>query len=288
VQALADQGLGLAAISYDSTETQAAFAAQHGISYTLLSDEGSATIRRYGILNTVAEMAVGPDRDDPEVAAAVRLYVSEVGASQRMVGMAFPGTFMLDREGRVTARYFEDSYIERNTVQNVLLTVINGTTKVAGARVSTDHLQATSYPGDAAVAPGNRFGLVLDVAPRPRMHVYAPGAEAMGYRVIRLAIDPQPEFRTLELIYPDSEIYHFEPLDERVPVFQQPFTIVQEMTLNGSREAQAALRGRGALTITGTLEYQACDDAICFNPVSLPLSWTVTLRPVVFERTVRP
>src|SRR5438093_4274455 len=116
VKELHDKGLGLAGISYDSTEILAAFSQQHGISFPLLSDPGSETIKRYGILNTVAEEALGPNAKDPIVADDVKRYVSTVGASARIVGVAFPGTFIVDREGRVKSRFFEDSYIERNTV----------------------------------------------------------------------------------------------------------------------------------------------------------------------------
>ena len=38
----------------------------------MLSDQGSETIKRYGILNTVVAEAFGPSRDDPAVKAAVR------------------------------------------------------------------------------------------------------------------------------------------------------------------------------------------------------------------------
>lgn len=38
-----------------------------------------------------------------------------------MVGIAFPGTFILDRKGRVTSRFFEDFYVERNTVSSLLV-----------------------------------------------------------------------------------------------------------------------------------------------------------------------
>ena len=79
----------------------------------------------------------------------------------------------------------------------------------------------------------------------------------------------------------DSEIYFFEPLNERVPVFQKPFSLVQELVLEGTAQAQAALRGKENVTVKGTLEYQACDDRTCFNPVSVPLSWTLTLRPLL-------
>ena len=54
-------------MSYDSQEKLADFARQHGITFTMLSDAGSATIKRYGILNTVIEEALGPNGDDPAV-----------------------------------------------------------------------------------------------------------------------------------------------------------------------------------------------------------------------------
>jgi peroxiredoxin len=279
VKQLRDQGLGLAAISYDSPEIIAAFSRQHGITYPMLSDAGSATIKRYGILNPVPEQLFGPNGGDPAMKADVEKYVSVVGASARMVGIAFPGTFMLDRQGRVTSRYFEDFYIERSTTSSLLVKLGQGTPPVTATKISTSHLDVTTYPSDEAVAPGNRFSLVLEVEPRPRMHVYAPGAK--DYRVVSLNVTEQPFVRLLPVAYPPSEIYFFEPLNERVPVYQKPFTLVREVVLEGQPEAQAAFRGKETLTISGSLDYQACDDKICFNPVSLPLSWRVTLRPIV-------
>ena len=76
------------------------------------------------------------------------------------------------------------------------------------------------------------------------------------------------------------EIYYFEPLDERVPVYQRPFTLLQEVVPEVDSDAQAAFREKDELTLTGSLDYQACDDQVCYNPVSLPLSWTVALRPI--------
>jgi hypothetical protein len=82
------------------------------------------------------------------------------------------------------------------------------------------------------------------------------------------------------LEYPESEIYYFEPLDERVPVYQRPFSLLQEVLPLSTRDAQAAFREMDELTLTGTLDYQACDDEVCYNPVSVPLSWTVAMRPL--------
>ena len=286
VKDLQNTGLGLAAISYDSPATLADFSRRRGITFPLLSDAGSATITRYGLLNSLPEDALGPNKDDPAIVAEVQKYVSVVRPNAAMVGMAFPGTFLLDRQGRVTSRFFEEFYIERNTVSSVMMTLGAATTPVAVTKVSTGHLEITTYPSDPSIAPGNRFSLALAIAPHARIHVYAPGASS--YRVVGLTIAPQPFVRVLPMQYPKSEIYVFKPLNERVPVYQKPFTLVQDVVLEGTPQAQAALRGKDALTLNGTLEYQACDDKLCFNPTMVPLSWTLTLRQLATERPARP
>jgi hypothetical protein len=50
------------------------------------------------------------------------------------------------------------------------------------------------------------------------------------------------------------------------------------VVLEATPQAEAAFRDRTALTIAGALEYQACDEEICFNPVVVPLSWTVNVK----------
>ena len=111
------------------------------------------------------------------------------------------------------------------------------------------------------------------------MHLYAPGAT--GYKVVALTITPQPHVRTASLRYPASELYDFKPLNERVPVYQKPFTLTVEVVPEATAEARKVLGSQSELVITGTLEYQACDDKICYNPLSLPLSWKVGLEGLV-------
>ena len=110
LQQLSDQGIGVAAISYDSEEVLADFAQRRGITFPLLSDDDSEVITEFGILNTVAYEMQGPNRDDPEVVADVAKYVSVFGAPPMIAGTPFPGTFMVDRRGRVTSRFFEEFY----------------------------------------------------------------------------------------------------------------------------------------------------------------------------------
>ena len=286
VEELRAQGLGVAAISYDPIDVLADFASRRHITFPLLSDKGSATIKAFGILNPLPELAFGPDKDDPNVIAELKQYVSGGRPNPSWAGIAFPGTFMLDPQGRVRSRFFEDYYVERTTFANILLQTGNSRAPVSATKIGGAHIDAISYPSDSAVAAGNRFGVAVQVEPHAGVHVYAPGAS--GYRVIALTITPQPFVRILPATYPKSEMYFFKPLNEHVPVFQKPFTLIQELVLEGTPAAQAAFKGRDSLTVAGSLDYQACDDTTCFNPVSAPLTWTIGLKALVTERAVRP
>ena len=280
--------MGLAAISYDAPEILAAFSQRYGIRFPLLSDVGSRTIAAYGILNTVADEALGAGGDDPSVVEDLKKYISATGSQNTAVitkGTPFPGTFIIDRDGRVTARDFETFYRERTTASTIMLRLGVGAAPIAATKIARDDVEITTYPADPTVAPGTRTALVVSVAPRPRMHVYAPGA--VGYRPIKVALAPDPLVRVLPLQYPPSQIYLFEPLNERVPVYQTPFTLAQEIVLEVTPEAERALRGRTELTLTGTLEYQACDDKLCFNPAAVPVSWTLKVTPNITERIRR-
>jgi|TARA_B100000315_G_scaffold138218_2_gene127240 hypothetical protein len=246
-------------ITYDPTEIQQAYVERQGLQFPMLSDVGSEVIKRYGILNET----VAPD--------------------SRVYGIPHPGTFILDPDGRVVDRFFEQGYQQRNTVSSIAVKLGNplSGTGVDGTRLSTDHLEAVVYPTDEAVAPGNRVSVVLDVTPKAEMHLYAPGSHA--YQVILLRVDAQEGLVVHPVIYPESEIYHFEPLDERVEVYQQPFRIIQDVTIPITPETRERAQSGGTITVDGVFEYQACDDAICYNPVSLPVSWTLQLRPMVTD-----
>ena len=287
VEELREQGIGVAAISYDSEEVLADFSARRDITFPLLSDDDSRVITEFGILNTVATEGRGPNADDPDVVADVAKYVSVFGASQLIVGTPFPGTFMLDRNGRVTSRFFEEFYRERNTTANVMLKLGAGLSPIEAIEGSTAHLKFTAYPSNSSVTAGTRFSIAVEVEPNPNIHLYAPGAEEMGYRVISLNLRPVPHVRFEPVEFPPSEIYYFEPLDERVPAYQRPFILLQEVVVSGTEEAEEALAELDALTLSGSFDYQACNDEICFPPVSLPLSFTLDLELLDQQRANR-
>ena len=247
---ISKQGLGLIAISYDAPETLQKFADSRGITFPLIADRNSAVIRAFGILN---------ESEKP-------------GA--RGYGVPHPGTFIVDRNGVVVSRFFEAAYQERYTAATILSSLGGG---LSGASVTatTAHLSLSASVTDTTAAPGERLSIVVDVTPRPGMHLYAPGKHE--YQVVRLTLLPKPWLRVHAPVYPASEMYYFKPLDERVEVYTKPFRLRTDITLLATPDAQKLLGATPSVTIDGALDYQACDDKVCFNPARVPIKFEISM-----------
>lgn len=177
----------------------------------------------------------------------------------------------------MTARFFEDAYQERYTAAAML--AAQGTTAAGMAlTAATTHVNVRATVSDATLAPGQRVSIVVDVTPHSGMHVYAPGKHT--YQVVRLTLDQQPWLRAHDTRYPPSEIYHFRPIDERVEVYAKPFRLIQDITILATPAIQKLLAGMSTVTIAGAIEYQACDDKICYNPARIPISFTLPVKPL--------
>jgi DsbC/DsbD-like thiol-disulfide interchange protein len=128
--------------------------------------------------------------------------------------------------------------------------------------IETAHLtMATS-----SVAAGKKVTLALDVTPKPKMHVYSPGQE--GVIAISLTLDPNPVVTAAKAKYPAGEKLFMPALNETQLVYGKPFRITQDVTVTS--------RSGAPLIIKGTVRYQACDDKICYRPVTIPVEWNIS------------
>jgi Disulphide bond corrector protein DsbC len=142
--------------------------------------------------------------------------------------------------------------------------------QIAAPAPRPGHAVVTSAPAAMSAEAGKTLELFVDVAPKPGIHVYAPGAK--DYLAVSLKLNPQAEAKAGKVAFPPSEVMFFEALNEHVPVFQKPFRITQAVTLD-----RAAKPG-STVTVSGTLNYQACDDKTCYPPEASPVSWRVTVK----------
>ena len=125
--------------------------------------------------------------------------------------------------------------------------------------------------------PGQRVTLALDVTPGANIHVYAPGQE--GYIPVALMTSASGEFKASPARYPAPISFYFEPLKETVKIYNRPFRITQSVTLAKTAALQEGAEARGMVLVAATLEYQACDNQICYKPDAVPIRWTIPLAP---------
>jgi DsbC/DsbD-like thiol-disulfide interchange protein len=152
---------------------------------------------------------------------------------------------------------------------SILLALMSLLAQAAAPRpIETAHLSVTASTSAPAAAPGGKVTLQIDVTPKAKMHVYAPGQE--GYIPIQLALTGDPAFTAAKAKYPAGEKVVMPALNETQIVYDKPFRITQEITLKSSPP--------GSMTVKGTVRYQACDDTICYLPKTIPVEWKIDVR----------
>ena len=246
--AIRKQGLGVAAISYDSVGALKSFADRQHITYPLLSDPDSKIIRTYDIFNETVK---------PGTPA---------------YGIPYPGVYVVDARGMVVSKYFEDDFKERVSTGDILARQFGAPVDVVRGAVEAKHLQITTAASNDIARPGLRIALSLDIEMKPRMHVYAPGVQ--GYIPIDWRLDEGgPAAKRHSFEYPHSEMLRLEAIGETVPVYRGHIRIRREITFGQEAVLKPLVSPTGEVIVKGSFRYQACDDRKCYVPEDVPLVW---------------
>ncbi len=248
-----------AAISYDSEAILKYFADRHKIEYPLLADPDSKIIAAYDVLNR------------------------EATGMQK--GFARPGYFFIDAQGIIRERFFDPRYRERLTGNSIVSKLFPELSEEVTETLEAPHLQVALEQSDLTGVPGTRVTLAAEVRLPVDVHVYAPGAN--GYKPVRLVIEPTAQLEFKPASYPEPKILYLPAIKESVPVFEGTFRISQDVQVNTGSEFWGSLGKDGKLfTISGKLEYQACDKTTCYLPASVPVKWQLQVLPL--DRTRAP
>jgi peroxiredoxin len=251
------QGIGMAAISYDSVEILKSFADRKKIEFPMLADTDSKTIRAYEVLNSEA--------------------------TGQYKGMARPGYFFIDTQGVIREKFFEVKYRQRFSGNNVVGKLFPNLGDEVTDTVKSPHLSLAVEQSDRTGFPGGRIVLTAEVQLPPDVHVYAPGTQ--GYKPIALVMDPTPGIVLTPVNYPHAEVLYLPAIKERVPVFEGKFRLTQDLKISSAAEFSSSLGTDGkTFTINGKLDYQACDKKICYLPTSVPVHWQLQVLPLDRQR----
>ncbi len=137
---------------------------------------------------------------------------------------------------------------------------------------ATPHLSFTATISSAVILPGAKMSIAFEIVPKQDMHVFAPGSK---YRPVAIRLEAGSLLRVHGSTYPKPTLYLFKPLKEEVKVYDAPFKLPVAVMVDDAEALRAHLGGRRQMIIKGTLDYQACDDSVCYDPAAVPFQWTL-------------
>jgi Thiol:disulfide interchange protein DsbD, N-terminal/AhpC/TSA family len=254
-------------VSYDPVEVLAGFAERRGITYDLLSDDGSRAIRSLGLLNEHVE----------EQHAHYGVQTRE-----HHRGVPYPGIFILDERGVVVDKRFEQSYRTRPTAASVLEEGfgVPGVEPAVAASAETGEIKVTTWLASATYRPYQKLRLGFSVVVASGLHVYgAPIPE--GLTPLTVTVEPREGFEVGEVELPEPRLYEYEYATEGLDAPTDEPTFVYEGTVRGALSL-AIVQNLGEIEVGVRVRYQACGDAVCYPPaevrLSLPLKGLDNLR----------
>ena len=138
-------------------------------------------------------------------------------------------------------------------------------------RVAVD----ASVSGPITSAPQS-IEVSIAVRPHPGIHVYAPGNP--DYIAIAPTVFPVEGLKPAAPVFPDAEPYFFAPLKQSVKVYAKPFVIRVPVEVSAAFAKSRRTGSAGDVELKGLIDYQACDDKVCFPPQSIPFSVQVPVK----------
>lgn len=232
------------AISYDPVAVLAKFAETHGIRYPLLSDEGSHAIRRLGMFNE-----------------HVYEHHAAYGIPKREQhwGVPYPGAFLLDEQGRVMQKRFQQSYRERETGVAILEHGFGGESSLpkAEAQVQTEEVTVRATLDSDTYRWFQRLWLTVELTIAPGLHVYGRPIPS-GYIPLSVEVAPIAGLEVGAPEFPLPRPYRIEGLDEEFVVYEKTVTVTLPLTFTRQEGEDQ--------TLQVTVRCQACSATDCLAP----------------------
>jgi hypothetical protein len=236
-----------------------AFAEKKKITFPLLADPGSRVIRQFRMID--------PDNTENNVPS--------YGAKDT----AYPGYFVVNPSGVITERAIDGRYDDRRTANAMAAKLFPELLETRDRPIDAPHVEIALGQTDVDVALGARLQLLVDLKLPAGVHVYAPGVD--GYRPVALTFDASPWFKALPPRYPSSKMLELAAIRETVPVYERDARIVTDLIIADTSALMRELAKNAApqtVTIAARLQYQACDEKMCYPPAEIPITWTLTVK----------
>jgi peroxiredoxin len=255
-------GIKLYAVSYDEVGSLAEFARHHGITYPLLSDAGSKLIRRLGIQNHFVTKDQVP-----------------------YYGIPFPGTYLLDEDGRIAEKFFNRNLAAREAAESVIDTALgeilltdDEPSGVGGD--DTIRLSATYHGGGGTLKSAVRRQVVVRFELAPGLHIYDEPVPD-GMVATQIAVTGPDGLHCEAVQKPATHPLALPGLDEPLAVWEGQVDFVIPVWADDRIAGIMDELTRDEIEIEVRVDYQACDDQACRIPQTETLSLRVPVAPYV-------
>jgi hypothetical protein len=224
------------------------FADKFGITYALLSDEGSKVIRELGLLS---------DRVDEQHAAY------RIAKQERHRGLPYPGVFLLDEQGRVMQKRFQQSYRERETGIGILEQGFGVASSVHGpeAHSQSEGVKVRAYLDSDTYRFFQRLWLTVELTIEPGVHVYARPLPEV-YIPLSVEVASIAGMVVGKPTWPTPQACRIEGLGEECYTYEGQLRVTLPVTLTEEGDDQA---------LEVIVRYQACSATDCFLPSTIRL-----------------
>ncbi len=149
---------------------------------------------------------------------------------------------------------------------------------LAGALVTSAAAQGpplvkvTPLAETAAIHPGGTGRLALQVELAEGLKLQSDRPREPALIPTTLYVDPPAGITVSEVVFPESTDYAVPGFDQLQAVFNHRFAIGLVVRVDASHAA-------GAVTLPGSLRYQACDATLCYPPREVAATWTLQVEP---------
>jgi hypothetical protein len=138
------------------------------------------------------------------------------------------------------------------------------------AKPGVQHASVVATSSPAAVSAGALVTLWADVTPNPSIHIYAEGAK--DFTPVSLVLTPNSVIAAGRPKYPKPDMALAPGATDAVPAYKQAFRIAMPVTI------KSTAKPGDVISIAGAVNYQACDDRLCYPVTAAPLAWKVTVK----------
>ncbi len=280
-------GLGLAAISYDSTAVLSEFAKRKSIAFPLLSDHESETIRAYGLADRQYGKGMGLDVDTKKV------YPDSFGKVP-VYGISYPAVFVLGRDARVKWRFVSEGVELRLTGAAILEEAVGGIADESRTPVVSRNIQVTATATNTAVGLGNRIRIAIELKIPQGFHVYSPDAGS-GYKGVSWQMDRSDCLEIGEPAYPKPVWKLMKSTGENLPVYEDAVRISRALSVKPGYVpsdpsvyklfCRLCLDPTSCINASGVLKFQVCDEQRCYPPQTVLPHWRFQFLPPDLQRS---